>query len=223
MSKMFGYTPVGKMRQVIEGSTIKRKSLNIIYSCVRESFITPCQLISRTATLAPIGPCPWTHDSPVPAVGEFTRTVLWSLPKLQTYQQDFKAYYYLPDIPAYILSDAVIDTINGDDIFVYTNVLPINTHIGNHLSPLLVQIPCPAHMLGENQMMIPYKDLADKTRIMVSKTWEIQNPQFSTLSPGVNLDNMLVSISNSYGDRLHLGVLDMRIIIREKTTNNDNN
>ena len=42
-----------------------------------------------------------------------------------------------------------------------------------------------------------------------------QNPQFSTLSLGVNLDDMFVSVANSYGDRLYLGVLDMQIIIRE--------
>ena len=73
-------------------------------------------------------------------------------------------------------------------------------------------------------MVVPYKDLADKTRIMVSKTWEIQNPQFSTLSPGVNLDDMVVSVSNSYYDRLHLGVLDVQLIIREKqSTSNDGN
>ena len=129
MSKMFGYTLVGKTRQIMEGTTIKRTSLNIIYSCVRESS--------------------------APAPGDFTKTVLWSLPKFQTYRQDYKTYYYLPHAPAYTLSDAVLDTINGDDIFVYTNVLPITNHIGNHLSPLLVQIPCPAHMFGENRMAVP--------------------------------------------------------------------
>ena len=36
MSKMLGYTPVGKTRQVMTTTTLKRKSLNIIYSCVRE-------------------------------------------------------------------------------------------------------------------------------------------------------------------------------------------
>ena len=223
MSKMFGFTPVGKTRQIMEagGSTIKRTSLNILYSCVRESYITPCQIIARSHTLAPIAPRPWMHDSSAPAPGNSYKTLLWSLPKLQTYRQDFKSYYYLPGTPAYTLSDAVLDTINGDDIFVYTNVLPITNHIGNHLSPLLVQIPCPAHMFGENRMAVPYKDLADKTRITVSKTWDIQNPQFSTLSPGVNLDDMVVSVSNSYGDRLHLGVLDIQIIIREKQTSNN--
>ena len=172
MSKMFGYTPVGKTRQIMKaGSTttvVQRTSLNIIYSCVRESYITPCQIVARSGTLAPIAPRPWTHDSLAPAPTDFTKTLLWSLPKLQTYRQDYKTYYYLPDTPAYTLSDAVLDTINGDDIFVYTNVLPITNHIGNHLSPLLVQIPCPAHMFGENRMSVPYKDLADKTRITVS-------------------------------------------------------
>ena len=216
MSKMFGYTPVGKTRQFMEGATIKRKSLNIIYSCVRESYITSCQILGQTWTLAPIAPRPWTHDSSAPAPGNHTRTLLWSLPKLQTYRQDYKSYYYLPSTPAYTISYAVLDMINGDDIFVYTNVLPITNHIGNHLSPLLVQIPCPAHMFGENRMAVPYKDLADKTRITVSKTWDIQNPQFSTLSLGVNLDDMVVSVSNSYGERLHLGVLDIQLIIREK-------
>ena len=216
MSKMFGYTPVGKTRQIMVTNTVKRKSLNIIYSCVRESYITLCQIVSRSPTLAPIAPRPWTHDSTAPSPDPTNITFLWSLPKLQTYRYDFKTYYYLPDFPAYTLSDAVLDTINGDDIFVYTNVLPITNHIGNHLSPLLVQIPCPAHMFGENRMAVPYQDLADKTRITVSKTWDIQNPQFSTLSPGVNLDDMVVSVSNSYGDRLHLGVLDIQIIIREK-------
>ena len=46
MSKMFGYTPVGKTRQVMTNTTVKRKSLNIIYSCVRESYITACNLIA---------------------------------------------------------------------------------------------------------------------------------------------------------------------------------
>ena len=219
MSKMFGYTPVGKTRQIMEAgstTTVKRNSLIIIYSCVRESYITPCQIVARSSTLAPVAPRPWTHDSSAPAPGHHAKTLSWSFPKIQTYRSDFKTYYYLPDTPAYTLSDAVLDTINGDDIFVYTNVLPITNHIGNHLSPLLVQIPCPAHMFGENRMAVPYQDLADKTRITVSKTWDIQNPQFSTLSPGVNLDDMVVSVSNSYGDRLHLGVIDMQIIIREK-------
>ena len=216
MSKMFGYTPVGKSRHIMEGTNIKRTSLDIIYSCVRESYITSCQLVARSYALAPVAPRAWTHNSSAPAPGDFTKTLLWSLPKIETYRSDFKTYFYLPDTPAYTLSDAVLDTINGDDIFVYTNVLPITNHIGNHLSPLLVQIPCPAHMFGENRMAVPYKDLADKTRITISKTWDIQNPQFSTLSPGVNLDDMVVSVSNSYGDRLHLGVIDIQIIIREK-------
>ena len=121
---MFGYTPVGKTRQIMAagGTTVARKSLNKIYSCVRESYITPCQITARSYALAPIAPRPWTHDSSAPAPGNFTKTLLWSLPKLQIYRPDYQTYYYLPGTPAYTLSDAVLDTINGDDIFVYTNV-----------------------------------------------------------------------------------------------------
>ena len=220
MSKIFGYTPVGKTPAITDGTTgtIKRKSLNVMYSCVRQSFISPCQLTAAGTVHAPIAPRPYTHDSPVPAPSSISRTCLWSLPIILHYDITSLNYYYLPKQPIPVYSDAILDTINGDDIFVYTNVLPNITHIGNHLSPLLVQIPCPAHMFGEDRFSTPYLDLADKTRIISTKTWNIENPLFSTLSPGVNLDDMLVSVSNSYGDRLHLGVLDIQLIIREKTT-----
>ena len=121
----------------------------------------------------------------------------------------FHELLYIPDWPHVIYSDAILDTVGGDDILIYTNMLPNITSIGNHLSPLLVQIPCPAHMFGRSRMDIPYTDLADKTRIMTTHTWEIENPQFSTLAPGVNLDDMLVSVANLYGDKLHLGVMDI--------------
>ena len=78
LSKMFGYTLVAKTRQIMAGgatATVKRKSLNIIYSCIRESYITPCQIVARSGTLAPIAPRPWTHDSTAPAPGYFTKTV----------------------------------------------------------------------------------------------------------------------------------------------------
>ena len=193
-----------------------RQALNIIYDNIRESYISPCQLVSRTATLAPIAPRPYTHESQAPAPSPTAITYPWTLPKLQSYTVNSLNYYYLPDWPRIVYSDTILDTVGGDDILIYTNMPPNITSIGNHLSPLLVQIPCPAHMFGRSRMDIPYTDLADKTRIMTTHTWEIENPQFSTLAPGVNLDDMLVSVANSYGDKLHLGIMDIQIIVREK-------
>ena len=218
MSKMFGYTHERKTRVLKDPTTgaIKRQALNIIHDNIRESYISPCQLVSRTATLAPIAPRPYTHESQAPAPSPTAITYPWTLPKLQGYSVNSLNYYYLPDWPRIVYSDAVLDTVGGDDILIYTNMLPNITSIGNHLSPLLVQIPCPAHMFGRSRMDIPYSDLADKTRIMTTHTWEIENPQFSTLAPGVNLDDMLVSVANSYGDKLHVGVMDIQIIVREK-------
>ena len=123
----------------------------------------------------------------------------------------------MPVNPRNIYSNTILETINEDGILIYTNVLP-NITIGNHLSPLLVQLPCPGHMFGKSQMDILYADLADKIRMMETYTWEIENPQFNTLAPGVNLDDMLVSLANSYSDKLHLGVMDIQLIVREKTT-----
>ena len=218
MSKMFGFTHEKVTRKLMDMATgtVKRQALNIIYDNIRESYISPCQMVSRAATLAPVAPRPYTHESQAPAPGPTTKTYLWSLPKLHGYTVNSLNYYYLPDEPRPVYSDAVLDTVGGDDILIYTNILPNITSIGNHSSPLLVQIPCPAHMFGRSRMDIPYSDLADKTRIMTTHTWEIENPQFSTLAPGVNLDDMLVSVANSYGDRLHLGVMDIQIIVREK-------
>ena len=139
---------------------------------------------------------------------------------MSTYRTNSQDYYYLPDRPRPVYSDAILDTTKGDDILIYTNVLTNITNIGNHLSPLLVQIPCPAHMFGRSRMDIPHQDLSDKTRLMTTHTWEIENPQFNTLAPGVNLDDMLVSIANSYGDKLHLGVMDIQLIVRGKPDTN---
>ena len=196
--------------------TVKHQALNIIYDNVRESYISPCQVVFQTATLGPIAPRPYTHDSQAPALSPTTITYPWTLPKLDTYPTNSMNYYYLPDWPRVVYSDAILDTVGGDDILIYTNMLPNVTSIGNHLSPLLVQIPCPAHMFGRSRMDIPYNDLADNTRIMTTHTWEIENPKFSTLAPGVNLDDMLVSVANSYGGKLHLGVMDIQLIVREK-------
>ena len=218
MSNMFGFTHEKKTRKLMDMTTgtVKRQALNIIYDNIRESYISPCQIVSRTATLAPIAPRPYTHESHAPAPSSSTKTYPWTLPKLESYTPNSLNYYYLPHGPRVVYSDAILDTVGGDDVLIYTNMLPNITSIGNHLSPLLVQIPCPAHMFGRNRMDIPYNDLADKTRIMTTHTWEIENPQFSTLVPGVNLDDMLVSVSNSYGDKLHLGVMDIQITVREK-------
>ena len=218
MLNMFGFTHEKKTRKLMDMTTgtVKRQALNIIYDNVRESYISPCQLVSRDATFAPIAPRPYTHESQAPAPSPTVITYPWTLPKLQGYTVNSLNYYYLPNEPRIVYLDAVLDTVGGDDILIYTNMLPNITSIGNHLSPLLVQIPCLAHMFGRSRMDIPFNDLADKTRIMTTHKWEIENPQFSTLAPGVNLDDMLVSVSNSYGDKLHLGVMDIEIIVREK-------
>ena len=220
MSKMMGYTPVCKTRKLINPTTklTERRALDVIYSSVRESYISACQVVSRTSTLAPVAPRPYTHSSQIPAPGPNAVTYPWSLPKLGSYADNSLNYYYLPNTPKAIYSNTKLNVLNADDIFVYTNILPNVAHIANHLSPLLVQIPCPVHMFGRSRFDIPYSLIGgNNKRIMSTRTWDIKNLQYHTLNPGgVNLDDMQVSVANSYGDLICPGVLDLQLIVREK-------
>ena len=221
MSKMMGYTPVCKTRKLVNPTTklTERRALDVIYSNVRESYISPCQMASRTATLAPVAPRPYTHNSLVPTPGPHSIAYPWSLPKLEVYSDSSLNYYYLPNTPKAVYSNTKLNVLNADDIFIYTNVLPNVAHIANHLSPLLVQIPCPVHMFGQSRFDIPYSLIGggNNKRIMSTRTWDIKNLQYHTLNPGgVNLDDMQVSVANSYGDLICPGVLDLQLIVREK-------
>jgi len=130
------------------GIVIKRRAFNIIYSNVRELYICPSQLVPQSSTLAPIAPQPYTHDSLVPAPSYNAKTYLWTLLNLRECRLTGLSYFYLSPRPKIVYLVAMLDTISGDDIFMCTNVVPNITDICNHLSPLLVQIPCTMHMFG---------------------------------------------------------------------------
>jgi len=49
------------------------------------------------------------------------------------------------------------------------------------------------------------------------RTWDVENVEFKTLLPNVNLDDMYITVSNSYGDVIYTGVLKIQIVIREKS------
>ena len=123
----------------------------------------------------------------------------------------------MPDVPKPIYSNTKLNVLNADDIFIHTNILPNVAHIADHLSPLLVQIPCPVHMFGRDRLGIPVLQIGGDKRLMSSKTWEIENLQYHTLNPGgVNFEEIQVTVSNLYGNLICVGVLDLQLIVREK-------
>ena len=65
ISKMFGFTNVGKTQKLIDPTTgiIRRQALNISYNNKEESYISLCQLMGTTYTTTPIAPVPYTHNS----------------------------------------------------------------------------------------------------------------------------------------------------------------
>ena len=136
------------------------------------------------------------------------------MPKLVSYRDDAKDYYDIPYYPKLAHSNQPLNTIGGDDILIYTNVVPNSQHIANHLSPLLIRAPCPTYMFGElGKWIMPE---ARKSLEIMSKTWSVETLQFTPLANNVNLDDMYVTVSNFYGDILYPGVLDIQLVVREK-------
>ena len=223
MRTIFGFQQIKQTPQILDRNTggVLRKSLSVVYSHVTDSYVAPCQLVAASSTSAPMAPHPWVHRTgqPVPTTG-WSKTYLWYLPKLDTYSVTSSPdyYYFANKTPKPTLSTSVLNPYNCDDIFLYCNLLPNTRHIGDHLSPLLAQIPCPSHKMGLTRDQVA---LSSTGGTILSKTYEIENPVFSALESGCNLDDMRISVTNSYGDLIYTGILELHLTIREKETQNN--
>ena len=136
---------------------------------------------------------------------------LWSLPSLDYYEADGLEYNTFPVKPKRVYSSQCLDTCGGDEILIYSNILPNATHIGDNLAPLVVRAPCPTHKFGASRMY-------DGKWTVQHQTWYIENLEFKTVLPNINLDDMYITVSNSFGDVLYTGVLEIQVIIHEKNT-----
>ena len=208
--KLFGYSPLRRTpprKSEVYPYNITRGQLDIIYDNERESFITPCSLT----------PIIKDTDIGLSMFGLKTRghvvdkCALWSLPKLFSYEGDGEEYRTLPVKPLQVFSNTVLDVYGADELLIYTNILPNATHIGDNLSPLLVRAPCPSYKFGISRMY-------DGEWTVQHRTWDVENLEYKTLLPNANLDDMYVTVSNSYGDVVYTGVLEIQLVIREKNS-----
>ena len=206
--KMFGYTVCG-MTPPLKSATApypaKRGQLEIIYNNERESFITPCSLTSFTTIRG------YTRYGVITKGHDVATAGLWSLPCLDFYSDDGHEYVGLPVKPKKVYSSRCINSAGGDEILIYSNILPNATHIGDNLAPLLVRAPCPTYKFGASRMY-------DGVWTVQQRTWRIENLEYKTILPNINLDDMYVTVSNSFGDVLYTGVLELQLIIREKNS-----
>ena len=206
--KMFGYSVYG-MTPPLKSATapypVTRGQLEIIYNNERESFITPCSL-SSFATIRG-----YTRYGVITKGHDVATAGLWSLPCLEFYSDDGHEYVGLPVKPKKVYSSRCINSVGGDEILIYSNILPNATHIGDNLAPLLVRAPCPAYKFGGSRMY-------DGMWTVQQRTWNIENLEYKTILPNINLDDMYVTVSNSFGDVLYTGVLELQLIIREKNS-----
>ena len=223
MRTIFGLKQIKITPQIVDRvtGTITRKSLSIVCSNITDSYICPSQLVAHSSTTLPMAPHPWVHRTgqPVPTVG-WSKTCPWYLPKLSNYSVTSSPdyYYFSQRVAKATLSTSVLNPYNCDDIFLYCNLLPNTRHIGNHLSPLLTQIPCPSYKMGLTRDQV---GLSVSGGTVLSKSYTIENPVFTTLTSGSNLDDMRLNITNSYGDTVYTGILELHITVREKDTQNN--
>ena len=208
--KLFGYIPLRRTaprKSRVPPYPVTRSQLDIIYDNERQSFITPCSLTpiikDEDIGFSRFGLKTKGHD--VAICG------LWSLPSLKGYEADGEEYRTFPVEPTAVYSRQCLNVCGADEILIYTNILPNATHVGDNLSPLLVRAPCPSYTFGVSHMY-------DGRWTVQHQTWNIENLEFKTLLPNVNLDDMYVTVSNSFGDILYTGVLEIQVIIREKSS-----
>ena len=207
--KIFGYVPLRRTaprKSPVPPYPVTRRQLDIIYDNERESFITPCSLtpIIKDADIGLSIFSLKTKGHDVATCG------LWSVPKLSGYEGDGEEYRTLPVKPLQVFSNTVLNVCGADQLLIYTNILPNATLIGDNLSPLLVRAPCPSYKFGVSRMY-------DGSWTVQHRTWDVENLEYKTLLPNVNLDDMYITVSNSYGDVVYTGVLEIQIVIREKS------
>ena len=82
---------------------------------------------------------------------------------------------------------------------------------------MLAQIPCSSYKMGLTRDQL---GLSLSGGTILTKSYTIENPVFTTLKSGSNLDDMRLNISNSYGDTVYTGILELHITVREKDTQN---
>ena len=181
--------------------------MNIIYNNERQSFITPCSLTSITKDTV----TGYSRFGLKTKAYDVATSGLWSLQSLDFYGPDGLEYLHFPEKPKRVYSSQCLDTCGGDEILIYSNILPNATHIGDNLAPLLVRAPCPTYKFGASRMY-------DGKWTVQHQTWYIENLEFKTLLPNINLDDMYITVSNLFGDVLYTGVLEIQVIIREKNT-----
>ena len=208
--KIFGYSVCGRTpprKSPIPPYPVTRGQLDSIYNNERQSFITPCSLTSITKDTV----TGYSRFGLKTKAYDVTTSGLWSLPSLDFYGSDGLEYLHFPEKPKRVYSSQCLDTCGGDEILIYSNILPNATHIGDNLAPLLVRAPCPTYKFGASRMY-------DGKWTVQHQTWYMENLEFKTLLPNSNLDDMYITVSNSFGDVLYTRVLEIQVIIREKNT-----
>ena len=236
LRKMCGFQKK-KLTPPVKRSDFQRNELSIIYDSFQHGgLIAPGKIINKSV------PDPVDNTKildltiPTPHFGKFQPTP--GPPGTKQYMTDYYLWYFPKTEPIngnnydylsllttefgnskydYVTIEAEnsVNFINADTIFIYSENLVENEHIGNYESPILCTIPAPVYGFG-------YKNLKTESG---STTFVVNDNQLAleyepddVLQAKIKentLVNFYVKVQNSFGDLLFPGKMVLDFLVRK--------
>ena len=213
-----------------------RPSLSIIYDADANSYVAPATLKKITIKYDPNDPADNKEDKDaiiatphfpqnfldIPIADRYKTVRLWSFPRIPMIdgkERNFEAfldtqagnneYDYLT-----IKSQYALNPSNAGDIFLFSdNSIVSGTHIGNYLSPLICQIPCPVYGFGYANLdnnSTKTMDLKNGSPII---TYEPNQKEFMLITES-RLRDFNINPRNAFRDLVQLPFIKMEFIIK---------
>ena len=213
-----------------------RPSLSIIYDADANSYVAPATLKKVTIKYDPNDPADNKEDKDaiiatphfpqnfvdIPTADYYKTVRLWSFPHIPIIdgkEQNFEAfldtqagnsaYDYLT-----IKSQYALNPSNAGDIFLFSdNSIVSGTHIGNYLSPLICQIPCPVYGFGYANLEPDQNKTMDLKNGSPIITYEPNQKEFMLITES-RLRDFNINPRNAFRDLVELPFIKMEFIIK---------
>ena len=213
-----------------------RPSLSITYDADANSYVAPATLKKVRIKYDPHdGPDRRHDDDAIIATPHFPKNFidiprnewyknlrLWTfphIPMINGKEQNFEAllkteagnnaYDYLT-----IKSQYALNPSNAGDIFLFSdNKIVLGTHIGNYLSQLICQVPCPVYGFGYANLEVYQNKTMDLKNGSPILTYEPNQKEFALITES-RLRDFNINPRNAFGDLVQLPFINMEFIIK---------
>ena len=216
-------------------NVLKRHSLSIIYDSDASSYVAPANMTKTRINYDPVGIGKRYDDDAIIPLPHFPpnfvdidndqyikKLRLWHFPRIPTIDgkgNDFLAliktkegditYDFLT-----IKSQYALNPCNAGDIFLFSdNNVVLGTLIGNYLSELICQIPCPVYGFGWGNLEKDPTKTMDLETGSIILSHEPNQKEFSLLTETM-LQDFNVNPRNAFGDLVQIPAINMEFIIK---------